>query len=214
MRRYLILLFLCLSLVGCDSFRNDGGSSGIAKVTEVIAPDGTKTTTTIKADAKQPSNPSDATTISFELKPDDTVLIRTIVAGSQNTTKDLAEVNLLKLPMYFGVGLIALGGLAALVFNQYKWGIGLGATGAAMIIGTYLLAQYAPYFLFGIGIAAVWGCWLLYDYTKRKQAADEIVTANQIARETGVIDKEAYSKIAENIQSRSTAKIVKEIKDS
>jgi len=223
MKRALLLgtLFLILSIfIGCDNgLSTKGGNGAIVSrnKTTIINSDATVKTieTETVVNLTQPNNPNGNGHIQYETKSDGTFQINVNTGGSFNVANIVAGANLLKIPMYAGIALIPIALAVGYFTRNIKWALIIGLSGAGMIAGSYFLSQYAVYFLGLLGVLFIFGAYLLYDYYRQAKANIENVKLIDKARELGVIDQEKFKKLAEQpgVQSKSTKKIVRHIKD-
>jgi hypothetical protein len=147
------------------------------------------------------------------LTVDDKGNVKTDTGSAPDNAVALKEVDLAKIPMYCGIGLVLLG-IGVAFFFAPIWGIIIGIVGGAMIIGSYLLAQYAAWFLLGFGVLIAAGIYFVRDYFKTKSGLNDVVTSVEVAKKAGIIDGEAFKKVAEQVQTKDTAIKVDQIKGS
>lgn len=213
--RIIILLFPILILFGCQSGISRGGQASIDRqqVIESVSPDGTTTKTTTRTTTviKQPENPKDPGVINYD-GPKDKIDIST--GASNNIAKSLASVNLLQIPMYAGIGMVMIGVLIGAFLKNYRWAITIGASGLAMVAASFLLAEFAIYFMGLFVIFVAYIGYLAYDYVQSRKAAAEIVKTNEVLKTANMVDKENLAKVADKVQSESTKKIVRKLKEN
>ncbi len=142
-------------------------------------------------------------------------LVKLRLRPAEDNTDTLAAFDLVKMSWVFG-GILILAGIAVafVIKNPYWAGILIGF-GIAIPVLTYLLVQYAIYFLFGISILLVFGGWLVYKHFFVKKALDETVKLVDVAKKTGVIDEDKFHDLAKAdnpIQSEKTQEIVAEVR--
>ena len=207
----------CLAIIttllgGCGilKFKDEPGSGFIKQKTTITEqlPTGTVKTTETSSEisVKQPDNGKTAAGIT---QRDGNITINT--GNAHNTTQILANANLLTIPMYFGIAMIGLGVILGIFAANKTWAIIIGTTGVLMVVGTYLLAQYAIYFLLGLGIILLYVGYLLYDRLILKKSNEENIKAIEVALDTGQINKDAFAKIENTIQNKKTKSIVDEV---
>lgn len=211
----ILCTLLCLSSCGLGSLGHDGGGGKIQEttVTTETKPDGSKTVTEHKVitEIKQPDNPKGPAILNYDNKG---TLIGMNTGFAYNIGQIMQELELLKIPMWAGLGLAAIGGILILAAKQMKWGFTFIAIGAAMSIGSFLLAKYAIWFMIGLGVVAVYLLWIFKDYFTKLKNADQLVTTVDVAAAAGVIDKDKFGKIADAIQTKDTKKLVDDIQGS
>lgn len=212
-----LFLTLCILIGSCNNAKTDGGSGAVTvrnKVTEITSSGSVRTTETETSFVvKQPDNPDKTGGITYSTNPDGTFDVAISTGGSYNVAKTIANSNLLRLPMYAGIGLIPIALAVGYFTRNIKWAIIIGVAGVIMIAGSYLLAEYALYFLALLGILLLFGAYLLYDYYKQAKANNENVKLMQKLRQSGAVDLNKFKEIAEDVQSKSTVKIVDRIKE-
>jgi hypothetical protein len=189
-----------------------GGHSGFERtVTETVqTPEGPKVTvTTTKVEVAQPENPTSPANIVVDEKGN----VKTDTGSAPDNAVALREVDLAKLPMFAGIALVVVGLVVGLFFAA-MWGMIIGIVGVGMIIGSYLLAQYAAWFLLGFGVLIAAGIYFVRDYFKTKSGLNDVVTSVEVAKKAGIIDGEAFKKVAEQVQTKDTAIKVDQIKGS
>lgn len=203
-------------LVACGGSAQLGGRAEYHETvtTDTTTPEGqpVHTVTEKSLSVAQPESPDGSATLS--IKPTDDgkgLIVAANTGGAHNNVKTLGTLKLLEIPMYFGAGLIVIGILVGIFANR-MWGIIIAGCGAIMIIGSWLLAEYSIYFMFGLGILVVYGLWLVRDYILTRKANEELVIGNQIAKATGAINTEKFHEISKEVQSKTTATKVAKIK--
>ncbi len=218
MWKFLILTVLSLALIGCAGhIPVKGGNLTAQQVTEVTSIDElgrpvvTKETTS--ASVQQPEDPGTPAGLTISKKNGQTIITGSSSAA-QNNAVDLAEIDLLQLPMWIGCLMIPAGLIFGLVTKNWYWGGAIIGTGALMAIGTYLLTQYAMYFFLGIIILIAAAGYLLYKYFVRNRALHETVKLVDAAKAVGGVNKDVLKRISEDttIQSEKTKEIVDEIR--
>jgi hypothetical protein len=213
------LLFICiltLCLLGCNDSIRGGDSQVIVKdTTTQITETGDVVTKdhSIIVDLQSPNSPNAPSTIIISKDKNGVIRVETVISSAYNIASAIAKIGLLKIPMYAGVILLALGAVVFLIFKDIKWALAIGAVGGIMVVGSYLLAQYAIYFLLGFFILIAYGVWLLVDYMRQRRANDENTRGLQVLKETGLVDKEKANRIMDSIQSPSTKRIIKKVKN-
>jgi hypothetical protein len=170
------------------------------------------TDNTIAITMASPSAPEAPSKIVVTKTPDGKLSIETFNSPSYNIAGTLAKVALLEIPMYAGIGLIVLGVGVFFLLRDIKWTLIIAGTGVAMIIGSYLLAEYSMYFLLGGLVIFAYLGYLFIDYIRQRKANDETIKAVQVLKETGVVEREKVNKVFGVMQSGSTKKIVEKIK--
>jgi hypothetical protein len=215
--KYIIVLLISLFLlVGCQSGTAGGnGEIVYTKTVESVDKDDkpVKTTTTVVNDVKQPESAKGSAVSEVVIKPDGTAVITNSTGGSYNATQILGELNLLQIPMYTGIGLIICGLAIGFLFKDVKWGLIVGLCGVGMVAGSYLLARYAAWFLI-LGLALIaYGVWFIIDRFKQQKSNDENIKVIDILKETGEVEPTKVAKVADIVQSKSTKKIVKKVKE-
>lgn len=220
MKRFLLLGTLCLTLLigGCnESLKTKGGSGSVVirnSVTEVDPNGNTKVSNTETIfDVNQPDNPNKTAGIKYHMNPDGSTDVSLTTGDSQNVASIAAGANLLRIPIYAGIALIPIALSVGYFTRNLKWAGIIGATGIIMIAGSYILSQYAIYFLGFLFILMVFGAYLLYDYYRQAKANNENVLLMQKLRRDGAIDLNKFKEAAEKTQSKSTKKIVDRIKE-
>lgn len=217
MHRFLLILILMGSLLaGCDDFNQHGGKGRLIFDDQVVVrqADGSTTTTTYhsEVDIGSAESPNKPAIVEYN-KDEHKVIVKLDTGTSRNDTAILASINLLKIPMYAGLVLIVIGVLVGIIFKNMKWAVAIGATGVGIAVGSYLLAQYAVYFLLGFGIIFAYGFYLLWDYMRRKKANIENVELIERAKSRGIIKIDEFHDLARALQSDSTKQIVEIAKD-
>jgi hypothetical protein len=213
-----ILILCCFFLVflgGCNSgIWGFGGKAAVKTeyITHIQHPDGKKETEVrrFESTVDQPDNPQSGGAILYDNK---TGNITAQTGSARDSVKTIASTNLLKIPMYAGIGMIIAGVLVGAFLRNFKWGITLAASGFAMVVASFLLAQYAIYFMGLFAVFVAYLGYLMFDYTRSRRAAEEIVETNEILKSTNMIDKEKLAKVADQVQSKSTKKMIRKIKD-
>lgn len=216
--KYLLFISLIGSLFlnGCSS--NDKG--GITTTTivskEPILDNTGKTigdkTTTVQVESKQPDNPKTPAVININHDAKSGITtIDTSTGNSFNTSDSKIKGGLLNIIVYCGIALVIAGVAIGIFLKQIKWAIAVSATGAVMIIGAVLLAEYAIWFLVGFGILAVWGFFVLRDYIKQWNANNEQAKIIKDLEDNGIIDtrKLPLSKTTKRIQEKVIEKAKK-----
>ncbi len=208
-----ILTLCCFAtlLVSCSGIPKGGHSVFERTVTETVQTDaGPKVvTTTTKVEVAQPENPTSPANIAV----DDKGNVKADTGSAPDNAVALREVDLAKLPMFAGIALVVVG-LIVGIFFAAMWGVIIGIVGVGMIIGSYLLAQYAAWFLLGFGVLVAAGVYFVRDYFKTKSGLNDVVTSVEVAKKAGIMNAEAFKKVAEQIQTTDTAKKVDQIKGS
>lgn len=208
--RFITLLGLMgiLLLSGCQNWADKGGKTEttITSKEPIINNEGKvlgEKTTTIHVESQQPENPKTPAIINIEHDKNTGITkIDTTTGNSHNSSDAKIKGSLLNIIVYCGIALV-VGGVAIGIFlKQIKWAVAVSATGAVMIIGAVLLAEYAVWFLVGFGILAVWGVFLLRDYIRQFKANNEQAKVLKELEEKGVVDtrKLPLSKTTRRIQ--------------
>lgn len=218
----IFLVAVTLTLVGCGTpagLIKDGGSANatISWVVENPQPDGTiqKETNTVQVNAQQPQNPTGGNGLRISKKKDGSFDIVSNPGASTDNTDDILSFDLVKMVWIFAGILIVAGLIVGFALKNYIWAIVLGLTGISMGILAYLLVQYAAYFLLGIGVLFLFGCYLAYKHFYVKRALTQTVKLVDVAKESGIIDEEKFHKLAKidnSIQNEKTQKIVDKIR--
>ena len=214
--KYVICAFLCLFLIGCQATKQIGGDGNAtySRQTKVISPDGTinETTTTVDATTKQADNASTPATLSLKDNTDGTVLVNIDTGKPRDVDTIKGMFNILNIVTYAGIGLIVIGIAVGFLLKNIQWAVVIGLVGVGMIAGSYLLAQYAIWFMFGLVVILLYGGYLAYSTIKLNQAVVETVDTVDNLLVTGKLNKEELKKIAPITQSTSTRKLINGIK--
>lgn len=214
--KFVCLFIICfVSMLGCQSGYDGGSISVNFSDTEsaqrlngaVVSRDNS-----LKVNVDAPSAPDGPSTVVIEKQADGIVKVTTQISKSHNIAGTLAKINLLQIPMYAGVALMLLSILIFWFLKDLRWAGIFFIVGATMVVGTYLLAQYAIYFMLGLAVVIIYGIYLLYDYFRQRKANDENVSLIQLLKNKGLIAKETLSDFADAIQSDTTKKIVEKVK--
>lgn len=215
MRYYLIILLIALasiSFTGCESPHSRGGDVVIEQHEVMVSTDGTRETTTVVT-ISQPEDPKSGTDFKYEIPPNGGIKIVGNLPAASNVAEIVGATNLLKIPMYAGIAVLIAGGLVWAILKNIRWGATLGGVGVIMILGSYLLAKFALYFMFGLLALVAFGLYVLWDYIRQRNANSETVKTIQAAKETGAIsDPKAFAAIADSVQGKGTKQIVARIK--
>ncbi len=215
MKYYLFILLIALASIsfsGCESPHSRGGDVVIEQHEVLVGTDGTKETTTTVT-ISQPDDPKTETDFKYEIPPGGGIKIAGNLPASTNVAEIIGTANLLKIPMYAGIAMLIAGGLVWAFLKNIKWGATLGVIGMIMIVGSYLLAKFAVYFMLGLVALVAFGLYLLWDYIRQRNANSETVKTIQAAKETGAIsDPKAFAAIADSVQGKGTKSIVAKIK--
>lgn len=216
MRYYLCILLIALaslSFSGCDSSHSRGGGITIEQNEILVDTDGTKKTTVTTVTVTQPDNPKSENGLTYTVPPGGGIKIDANLPAASNVAEIIGATNLLKIPMYAGIAMLIAGGLIWAVLKNIRWGASLGGIGLVMILGSYLLAKFALYFMFGLLALVAFGLYVLWDYIRQRNANSETVKTIQAAKETGAIsDPKAFAAIADSVQGKGTKQIVAKIK--
>jgi hypothetical protein len=189
-------------IMGCSPYTQKGGNGSIRVTDGPVV---------IDAVVEQPESPRNSGTITVT---NNGTKIVVSTGESRNDTDIIASANLLKVPMYAGIGLIIVGVLVGYFFRNIRWAIIIGCIGVTMIIGSYLLSKYAIYFLLGFAVLGIYGVFLLRDYILNKKSNEENVKLLQVLKKTGDVNEKKLSSLASVLQSKETKKIVKKIKEN
>lgn len=215
MKYYLYILLIALASIcftGCESSHSSGGDVVITQSEVMTGTDGTTKETITKVVIAQPQNPKTGTDFKYEVSPKG-IEVSGNLPASTNMAETIGSINLLRIPMYAGIAMLIAGAVVGAILKNIRWGVTLGAVGAIMIIGSYLLTKFAIYFLFGLLVLAAFGLYLLWDYIRQRNANSETVKTIQAAKTAGVIsDVEKFAKIADSVQGKGTQHIVAKIK--
>lgn len=210
-----------VSLLGCAT-ANKGGKGTITQRSETItSPDGTVTVVEErKAEVDQPDSPKDAATMTVSKDDKGDFRINISTGTAHDNASSIASINLLKIPMYGGIGMLGIGAVILILSKGSKIvpALILGGTGILMIILSYTLAQYAMWYFLGFLAAVGVGIWWVvvhFDtFRKSRKALDEITTSVETAKRIGAVDPEKFKNVANAVQSEPTREIVSKIKES
>ena len=226
---FITLAAIILTLLGgCVDKNYANGGSGKVDYSEKVTTTETDGTVTVeektaKVDLAQPENANKPGQINIS---DDKGQILGINTGtSDNSVAKAGQANALLQPLIFVGGAMILGAVAVGLFlKQFKWALALGLSGAALIAGTFLLAQYPGFFLglliFGVAVALGYGAYIVYRQVIGHKANVELVASIQALKSKLPEDKfveffkgtKESTPLVKTIQSDSTAKLVNEIK--
>lgn len=213
----LVALFLLVGCHGLDSTRGGNGTITSDITTTTVEPDGTTSTKheVIKTTVVQPDNSATEATATSSTDAFGTTTTQINTGKPNNTVATNRQYDLLNVPMYCGCGIVLVG-LLVVIFappTHKIWGLFLCLSGGAMTGSVFLLAKYSIYFL-GLAIILIaYGIYALKDFLKHVRANEDNVALIQIGKETGAIDSEKLAGLAQNVQSPSSKKIVKKIKE-
>lgn len=226
----LILSTLIVSAVflsSCaDINRVRGGNIKVEQTSKIANPSGgidKNPPKTYTVEVGQPDNAKQPAEVHIKFGPDGTP---SLIDANTGTTQDVAgilsavsKVNLLNPLIWIGAGLIISGVVLAVVIKKPTWGLYAGGTGVALIVGSYLLAQYSGIFLI-VGIIAALGIvgFVLYDhFVLRRANLENVDVVDELKKYLSpedkaklFLDKDATVK---KMQSVSTQKVVKKILD-
>lgn len=224
MIKYISILILSFSLLGCDT-PDRGGKASIFDHTKttITAPDGgiTIKENSVTTNVNQPDNPEDAATVTVRKTPDGETITTLSTGRSYNTTKIKAAIASLSPVIWAGVFLCVAGGLllAFTKFTMLKSSLTLFGIGAAMITLAYLIPTYSMVFLLAIPVALILLGYLAWKAYTHKIALTEVVETTDIIKEKYMTPKQREKEFrsqtgAVKLTQRNsvTPKLVKQVK--
>ena len=211
----LLALIFCFN-VGCST-QQKGGTADVTyteTTTSLDANDKPVTTTkTVEVASVQPDSPQAPAKVDVIMPPGGGTNITASSGSGQNNAGIMAAAGNAKIITYAGLGMTIFGILVCgLLLKNWVWAGIVSGTGVAITVLSYLLVQYAMFFLFGFVILVAYGAYLGWDYLRQRRAAAENVEIIQKGKEKGIIDPVKFNDLADVVQSSSTKAVVKSVK--